>query len=182
MQAIVPVIVPKADLALATTLDTFAWSITGAVGACVGGYATSWLGTTACFWLDAITYLVAGMFASQLRLAAPGGCITVGGSDRVDAGVARCATYMCACFAGLKARVVLRLTTRVHVWCLHVHDTGVCPMVSHTLTIATHPSTPSNESDGKAGQSPVRTPARKPSKPMEPQGGCSGQTMVVINW
>lgn len=88
-QAIVPVIVPKADLALATTLDTFCWSITGAVGAAVGGYATSWLGTTACFWLDALTYLVAGAFASQLRIAAPGGVATVGESgERVDAGAA----------------------------------------------------------------------------------------------
>ncbi len=33
-KAIVPMIVPKCDLALATTLDTFCWSITGAVGAC----------------------------------------------------------------------------------------------------------------------------------------------------
>ena len=55
----------------------------------MGGYATSWLGTTACFWLDALTYLVAGMFASQLRIPAPGGVATVGASDeRIDAAVA----------------------------------------------------------------------------------------------
>ncbi len=54
-------------------------------GAALGGYATSLLGTTACFWLDALTYLTAAAFASQLHIPAPGGVATVGGSgERVD--------------------------------------------------------------------------------------------------
>ena len=50
-KAIVPVLVPPEHLHLATTLDTFAWSLTGAVGAAVGGALASRLGPAACFLL-----------------------------------------------------------------------------------------------------------------------------------
>lgn len=48
-KALVPVLVPVADLHLATTIDSFAWSITGAVGASAGGVLASRLGVSACF-------------------------------------------------------------------------------------------------------------------------------------
>jgi hypothetical protein len=48
-KALVPVLVPAADLHLATTIDSFAWSITGAVGASLGGLLASKLGKPTCF-------------------------------------------------------------------------------------------------------------------------------------
>jgi hypothetical protein len=38
-RAITPMIVSKEKLPLATTLDSFAWSLVGAVGASLGGFA-----------------------------------------------------------------------------------------------------------------------------------------------
>lgn len=49
--ALVPVLVPASDLHLATTIDSFAWSVTGAVGASIGGVVASRLGKQACFLL-----------------------------------------------------------------------------------------------------------------------------------
>jgi hypothetical protein len=49
--ALIPLTVPKRELSLATTIDSFAWSLTGAVGASVGGVIASRLGNSACFLL-----------------------------------------------------------------------------------------------------------------------------------
>ncbi|PRW58840.1 major facilitator superfamily MFS_1 [Chlorella sorokiniana] len=72
-KALVPVLVPADQLHLATTIDSFAWSITGAVGASVGGVVASRLGVSACFLVDAVTYLVAAWFAYGIprELGAP---------------------------------------------------------------------------------------------------------------
>ncbi len=48
-KALVPVLVPASQLHLAATVDSWAWSITGAVGASVGGVVASKLGKSACF-------------------------------------------------------------------------------------------------------------------------------------
>jgi len=67
-RAITPSLVPRKALHLATTLDSFAWSLTGALGSSLGGLAASKIGTAACFWLDAVTYLVAAFCAFLLTV------------------------------------------------------------------------------------------------------------------
>ena len=67
-RAITPLLVPKAQLPLATTLDTYAWSIVGAFGASLGGLVVSKAGTGACFLLDTCTYLAAAWCAWQLQV------------------------------------------------------------------------------------------------------------------
>lgn len=49
--ALVPVVVHPDALPAATTIDTFAWSLTAAIGASLGGFTTSHLGIPACFAL-----------------------------------------------------------------------------------------------------------------------------------
>lgn len=66
--ALIPLTVPKRQLSLATTIDSFAWSLTGAVGASIGGVIASRLGNSTCFLLDGATYLVAAWCAAQLPL------------------------------------------------------------------------------------------------------------------
>jgi hypothetical protein len=68
-RAILPVLVPESELHLATTLETFSWSLTGAVGAAVGGGIASKLGNSACFLIDAFTYLLASWFAFRVPLS-----------------------------------------------------------------------------------------------------------------
>ena len=68
-RAILPVLVPQEDLHMATTLETFSWSLTGALGAAVGGTIASKLGNSACFLIDAGTYLLAAYFASKVPRA-----------------------------------------------------------------------------------------------------------------
>jgi hypothetical protein len=65
-RAIVPVLVAPADLHLATTLETFSWSITGAVGAAAGGFIAAKVGNSACFILDAASYLAAAYLANKV--------------------------------------------------------------------------------------------------------------------
>ncbi|KAL4437964.1 hypothetical protein ABPG77_004185 [Micractinium sp. CCAP 211/92] len=68
-KALVPVLVPASQLHLAATVDSWAWSITGAVGASVGGVVASKLGKSACFLVDTGSYLVAAWCALQLPVA-----------------------------------------------------------------------------------------------------------------
>ncbi|KAL4425671.1 hypothetical protein ABPG75_009687 [Micractinium tetrahymenae] len=84
-KALVPVLVPASELHLAATVDSFAWSITGAVGASVGGVAASKLGKSACFLVDAGSYLVAAWCALQLpaALGAPDAASRQPGSRQV---------------------------------------------------------------------------------------------------
>jgi MFS family permease len=58
-KAIVPALVPREQLHLAATLETFSWSLTGALGAGLGGLIASRLGNATCFLMDAATYLLA---------------------------------------------------------------------------------------------------------------------------
>ncbi len=50
-QALLPRVVAEQDLQTAVTLDSFCWSLTGAVGAAIGGVVAAQLGITACFLL-----------------------------------------------------------------------------------------------------------------------------------
>lgn len=67
-RALTPSLVPRNLLHLATTIDSFAWSLTGALGASLGGLAASKLSVNACFLLDAATYLVAAACNVRLRV------------------------------------------------------------------------------------------------------------------
>lgn len=64
-KALLPLTVRGEDLHLATTIDSFAWSLTGALGATAGGVLASRLGNTACFLVDAATYAAAAACALQ---------------------------------------------------------------------------------------------------------------------
>ena len=68
-RALEPMIVPRHQLHLATTLDTLAWSVTLAVGAALGGAFVSKLGTTASFCIDSVTYLIAAGCAWYLQVS-----------------------------------------------------------------------------------------------------------------
>ena len=68
-KALLPLTVRGEDLHLATTIDSFAWSLTGALGATAGGVLASRLGNTACFLVDAATYAAAAACALQLPRA-----------------------------------------------------------------------------------------------------------------
>ena len=65
-KSIVPVLVPQRQLAIASTLETFSWSLTGAVGAAIGGAVASKLGNSMCFLIDSLTYMLAAFFASKI--------------------------------------------------------------------------------------------------------------------
>eukprot|EP01024_Parvocaulis_polyphysoides_P051190 TRINITY_DN50282_c0_g1_i2.p1 TRINITY_DN50282_c0_g1~~TRINITY_DN50282_c0_g1_i2.p1 ORF type:complete len:332 (-),score=44.48 TRINITY_DN50282_c0_g1_i2:21-1016(-) len=65
-RALQPVVVPQEDLDIATTLDTFSWSLMGAVGASIGGWVTSVFGSRFCFFIDAVSYIIAVQIALKL--------------------------------------------------------------------------------------------------------------------
>lgn len=67
-RALTPNLVPRHRLHLATTLDSFAWSLTGAVGSSLGGLAASKFGVQACFYIDAATYLFSSACAFRLKV------------------------------------------------------------------------------------------------------------------
>ncbi|KAL3137427.1 hypothetical protein ABBQ32_006948 [Trebouxia sp. C0010 RCD-2024] len=67
-RALEPLLVPKRQLHLATTLDTFAWSVTVALGSSIGGAVVSKLGTTMCFVLDSCTFICAAICALILQI------------------------------------------------------------------------------------------------------------------
>ncbi len=67
-RALEPLLVPKRQLHLATTLDTFAWSVTVALGSSLGGAVVSKLGTTMCFVLDSFTFLCAAICVLILQV------------------------------------------------------------------------------------------------------------------
>ena len=69
-KALVPVLVPARDLHLATTIDSFAWSITGALGASVGGVVASRFGIPACFLMVCAAALCGGADSGRQRGAA----------------------------------------------------------------------------------------------------------------
>lgn len=72
-RALTPLLVAPEELHLATTLDSFAWSLMGAVGASFGGWFASRFGTAACFALDACSYILAALCAFQLKVSASAG-------------------------------------------------------------------------------------------------------------
>jgi MFS family permease len=73
--AVIPNLVSERDLVAANALDGFTWSVMLAVGALLGGIATTLLGITACFLLDAASFVLSALFISRIsgptRQAAP---------------------------------------------------------------------------------------------------------------
>jgi MFS family permease len=58
-QAIIPTLVPRAQMASAVSLSSVMMQLTFAIGAAFGGYAVAWLGLVNTYWFDVITYGVA---------------------------------------------------------------------------------------------------------------------------
>ena len=67
-RALEPTIIHRKQLHLGTTMDTFAWSVTVAIGSSLGGAVVSKLGTTMCFVLDSLTYIVASACVILLQV------------------------------------------------------------------------------------------------------------------
>ena len=66
--ALLPSLVDEEDLVAANALDGFTWSTMLAVGAMLGGLATAYLGITAAFVIDAVTFLISAWFVSRVDL------------------------------------------------------------------------------------------------------------------
>lgn len=64
--AVLPMIVPRADVAAANALSGGTWSAMLAIGAALGGVATAYLGITAAFVIDACTFVVAALLFVSL--------------------------------------------------------------------------------------------------------------------
>ncbi|GAB4816866.1 hypothetical protein N2152v2_003912 [Parachlorella kessleri] len=107
-KALIPLTVPQSQLHLAMTIDSFAWSLTGAVGASIGGVVASKLGNATCFLLDSLTYLVAAWCAYQLprSLGRPGGPAGTAGDGHAvpDSGAAAAAAAAISARRQLKKR------------------------------------------------------------------------------
>ncbi len=67
ISAAIPNLVAPADLATATVMNAVAWGSMLAVGAALGGLLTALVGTTACFLLDAGSFLVSALLIWSCR-------------------------------------------------------------------------------------------------------------------
>jgi|APGre2960657444_1045066.scaffolds.fasta_scaffold02547_4 MFS family permease len=70
-RALIPLLVPHYHLQQAATLDGMLWSVCLSVGASLGGLAVEWLGTTACFLLDAASFVVSAFLWAALAPTPP---------------------------------------------------------------------------------------------------------------
>ncbi len=68
--ALIPNVVDAEDLVTANALDGFTWSAMLAVGSLLGGIATTLFGITACFAIDAATFLWSAFFIAQIVVPA----------------------------------------------------------------------------------------------------------------
>jgi predicted MFS family arabinose efflux permease len=64
--AVLPNLVTREDLVTANALDGFTWSTMLAIGALLGGIVASFLGITAAFVIDALTFLWSAWFISRI--------------------------------------------------------------------------------------------------------------------
>ena len=70
-RALLPSLVPPADLKVASTLEGFSWSVMLAIGAALGGVTSARLGTGAAFLIDAATFLAAAACVGQVARLQP---------------------------------------------------------------------------------------------------------------
>jgi MFS family permease len=68
-QALIPALVPRERLANALTLNILAQNLASVLGPAIGGFVIGYLGTAACFWLDAVSFfaVVAALLLLELR-------------------------------------------------------------------------------------------------------------------
>lgn len=66
--ALLPNVVDEKDLVAANALDGFTWSSMLTLGALLGGLATAFLGITAAFVIDALTFLVSAWFVYRIDI------------------------------------------------------------------------------------------------------------------
>jgi MFS family permease len=66
--AVIPNIVEPNDLVTANALDGFTWSVMLAIGALLGGIASSLFGVTAAFVIDAASFLLSAYFVMRVTL------------------------------------------------------------------------------------------------------------------
>ncbi len=66
--AILPDLVERADIGTATALGAATWSVMLALGAALGGVVAGQLGTTPCFLIDAITFLVSAAVVARITV------------------------------------------------------------------------------------------------------------------
>lgn len=66
--AVIPSVVSRRDLVRANTISSATWSVVLAVGAGLGGFVTSWLGTKTAFAIDALSYVVSAVLILGVAL------------------------------------------------------------------------------------------------------------------
>jgi MFS family permease len=66
--AATPNLVPAEDLALANVMNGVAWGSMLAVGAALGGIATALFGTSTCFVIDAVSFVVSAVLVARCRV------------------------------------------------------------------------------------------------------------------
>lgn len=66
-QAALPNLIPATDLATANALSGAAWGVMLAVGAALGGLAAEAFGTSWCFAIDAVSFLISAMLVASAR-------------------------------------------------------------------------------------------------------------------
>lgn len=76
--AVIPNLVSADELVAANAIDGFTWSVMLAVGALLGGIATTLLGTTACFLLDATSFVLSAFFISRISASTRQAAINTG--------------------------------------------------------------------------------------------------------
>ncbi|MCW2598593.1 MAG: bacE [Frankiales bacterium] len=66
--AATPNLVPPQDLALANVMNGVAWGSMLAVGAALGGIATALFGTSTCFVIDAVSFVLSALLVARCRV------------------------------------------------------------------------------------------------------------------
>ena len=69
--ALVPELVGIGDIFIANALDSITWSTTLALGAFFGGVVVQYVGTSACFFLDSMSYMLCAVLLWRARSLAP---------------------------------------------------------------------------------------------------------------
>jgi MFS family permease len=84
-KAALPMLVPRERISAANALAGGTWSIMLAIGAALGGAAVHYLGVTASFGIDAVSFLVSAMFFARLPSLIPPAGESGGDARFIDA-------------------------------------------------------------------------------------------------
>lgn len=69
--AMLPAVVPPADLVLANSLSAATWATMLAVGAAIGGIVTSWLGRDVSFVINSLSFVLSAVAIGGIRVRRP---------------------------------------------------------------------------------------------------------------